>query len=84
MNYVLSLRIRYHALIRSYKKQDSVLAEAFGNHVHWGFWPEPETAGNSLESFLKAADRVREKIPLQSIARPNGLLAGRALRFRPD
>ncbi len=60
MNYVLSLRIRYHALIRSYKKQDSVLAEAFGIHVHWGFWPEPDTAENSLESFLKAADKLSE------------------------
>ncbi len=26
--------------------------------------------------------RVRKKITLQSIARPNGLLAGRAFRFR--
>lgn len=43
------------------ENKDSVLAEAFGNHVHWGYWHEPEKAELSLPSFLTAADQLSEQ-----------------------
>jgi len=51
----------FDVIFEEFKNQDSVLAEAFGKHVHWGFWPEPEHAELSLESFLEAADRLSEQ-----------------------
>lgn len=51
----------FDTIFKELNQQDSVLASAFGNHVHWGFWPEPETAEMSLDSFLKAADQLSEQ-----------------------
>lgn len=51
----------FDTIFEKMKNQDSVLAQAFGNHVHWGYWPEPAAAELSLESFLKAADQLSEE-----------------------
>ncbi|MCP4022000.1 MAG: methyltransferase domain-containing protein [Desulfobacteraceae bacterium] len=51
----------FDTIFENIKNQDSVLAQAFSNHVHWGYWPEPAAAKLSLESFLKAADQLSQQ-----------------------
>lgn len=31
---------------------------AFGRHVHWGYWPNPEAADGSAEDYAVAAERL--------------------------
>ncbi len=51
----------FDTIFEKMKNQNSVLAKAFGNHVHWGYWSKPATAELSLESFLKAADQLSQQ-----------------------
>jgi SAM-dependent methyltransferase len=32
--------------------------EAFGNHVHWGYWPDPRRADGSVADFSLASERL--------------------------
>ena len=32
--------------------------EAFGRHVHWGYWAKPELAGDGFKEFNEAAERT--------------------------
>jgi SAM-dependent methyltransferase len=36
----------------------SSVQHAFGQHVHWGYWPHPERAGTSAEEFGRAAEAL--------------------------
>ncbi|MDD5272261.1 MAG: methyltransferase domain-containing protein [Methylovulum sp.] len=51
----------FDAIFAGLDDNTSVLAAAFGNHVHWGYWHEPENAELSLASFLQAADQLSEQ-----------------------
>ncbi|MBY0231066.1 MAG: methyltransferase domain-containing protein [Gemmataceae bacterium] len=35
---------------------------AFGRHVHWGWWPEPERASGTAEDYGEAAERLCLKV----------------------
>ncbi|WP_225896306.1 class I SAM-dependent methyltransferase [Amazonocrinis nigriterrae] len=35
---------------------------AFGRHVHWGYWPNPEKALNTPEDFRKAAEQLTYEV----------------------
>ncbi|NMF67481.1 SAM-dependent methyltransferase, partial [Brasilonema octagenarum UFV-OR1] len=35
---------------------------AFGRHVHWGYWFNPEQALNTPEDFSKAAEHLTREV----------------------
>lgn len=37
---------------------DATTCAAYGRHVHWGWWPEPESAALSPEDYGAAAERM--------------------------
>jgi ubiquinone/menaquinone biosynthesis C-methylase UbiE len=36
--------------------------QAFGRHVHWGYWPDPKGAGGSAEDYADAAERLTAEV----------------------
>ncbi len=44
--------------------------EAFGRHVHWGYWDEPQHAGDSFEEYGLAAERMTERTCQDAVIRP--------------
>ncbi|PPD47873.1 MAG: SAM-dependent methyltransferase [Methylobacter sp.] len=51
----------FDMIFEELKNEDSVMGKAFGNHVHWGYWHEPQTADISLTGFLAAANELSEQ-----------------------
>lgn len=52
----------FDSLLEELGKENPELQQAFGRHVHWGYWPEPRTADGSVTDFAKAAERLSEKV----------------------
>jgi ubiquinone/menaquinone biosynthesis C-methylase UbiE len=44
------------------RQPDSSLSKAFQRHVHWGYFREPETADDSLATFVVAAEAMAERV----------------------
>lgn len=42
--------------------QQPALELSFGDHVHWGYWPNPESADGSPEDFANAAKNLSQEI----------------------
>ncbi|MDF9391836.1 MULTISPECIES: class I SAM-dependent methyltransferase [Methylococcus] len=52
----------FDTLLESFDAGDTNVAEAFGRHVHWGYWEqEPESAPTSAE-FARAAERLCREV----------------------
>lgn len=51
----------FDRILAELEKKDSDLARIFGKHIHWGFWHDPDSADNSIESFSKATDQLSEQ-----------------------
>ena len=43
-------------------KNDPELTEAFGRHVHWGYWDSPELADGTARDFAAATERLSRRI----------------------
>ena len=41
---------------------DSSLARAFERHVHWGYFASPETADDSVERYVAAAEELTRRM----------------------
>ncbi len=41
---------------------DRSAAIAFGKHIHWGYWENPQLADGTLEDFAKAAEQLSAKM----------------------
>lgn len=48
----------FDLLLQRLEAGDTRFVEAFGRHVHWGYWPEPPRAAGSLPDFAAAAERL--------------------------
>jgi ubiquinone/menaquinone biosynthesis C-methylase UbiE len=48
----------FDALLRLLEQGHPALEQAFGHHVHWGYWPEPGAADRSLDDFSTAAEAL--------------------------
>lgn len=48
----------FDALLSLLNTGHPALEQAFGNHVHWGYWPDPKTADRSPEDFARAAEAL--------------------------
>ena len=48
----------FSALTRLLDAGQPAIRAAFGHHVHWGYWADPERAGTSAAEFGQAADAL--------------------------
>ena len=52
----------FDVLLQRLEDGDARACAAFGRHVHWGWWPEPERADGSPEDYAAAAERMCRKV----------------------
>jgi len=48
----------FDLLLQQLEADDARFGEAFGRHVHWGYWPDSRRADGSLADFAAAAERL--------------------------
>ncbi|NET43013.1 class I SAM-dependent methyltransferase [Okeania sp. SIO2B3] len=42
--------------------EDEATKTIFGNHVHWGYWENPNWAKNTAEDFASATEKLSQKV----------------------
>ena len=42
--------------------EDEMTQQIFGNHVHWGYWENPNLAKGTAEDFAIAAEKLSQKV----------------------
>ena len=52
----------FDVLLQRIRSGDERARVAFGRHVHWGCWPEPERADGSPQDYADAAERLCRKV----------------------
>ncbi|HYE36220.1 class I SAM-dependent methyltransferase [Methylocaldum sp.] len=52
----------FDALLNLLDQGHPALEQAFGRHVHWGYWSDPAQADGSSEDFAAAAERLSELV----------------------
>ncbi|MDD2767262.1 MAG: methyltransferase domain-containing protein [Methylococcus sp.] len=52
----------FDALLGSFEAGDSAVAEAFGHHVHWGYWEDEPTSRPTPAEFAAAAERLSREV----------------------
>jgi ubiquinone/menaquinone biosynthesis C-methylase UbiE len=52
----------FDLLFEEFGKQNPEALEAFGRHVHWGYWDYPAAADGSIADFAKAAERLSRRV----------------------
>ena len=52
----------FDVLLKRLDEGDARATVAFGRHVHWGWWSEPERADGSPEDYAAAAERLCRKV----------------------
>lgn len=41
---------------------DEQFKQAFGRHIHWGYWTNPTQADGSVEDFASAAENLSRRV----------------------
>lgn len=49
-------------LFSAFSRDDELLEQNFGRHVHWGYWENPGQAKLSLEDYLDAAEALSAQL----------------------
>ncbi len=49
-------------LLTQFSDGNSNIEKAFGRHVHWGYWENPEAADGTLEDFAQATEALSRMI----------------------
>lgn len=52
----------FDVLLEGLKRGHPTLSQAFGVHVHWGYWETPGTADGSVQDFAHAAERMSQRV----------------------
>ena len=52
----------FDILLEQLQQGDETVRQVFGRHVHWGYWPLPETADGSAGDFSLAAERLAQQV----------------------
>jgi len=52
----------FDILLERLDQGNAALDQAFGRHVHWGYWAEPRRAKRSPEDFALAAEALSQKV----------------------
>ncbi|WP_071187615.1 class I SAM-dependent methyltransferase [Trichormus sp. NMC-1] len=56
-------RLRYfNIVLDSIEKQNQEVIEAFGHHVHWGYWDSNSLPDGSVEDFRRATEKLSVKM----------------------
>ena len=48
----------FDVLFESLSANDPATLSAFGRHLHWGFWDDPDAADGSAEDYARAAEKL--------------------------
>ncbi len=59
---ILKVAPYFDVLLKRLEEGDARATVAFGRHVHWGWWSEPERADGSPEDYAAAAERLCRKV----------------------
>lgn len=54
----------FDALLEQISLGDAEVQQAFGRHVHWGYWENPAKADGSIDDFAVAAERLCQRVYL--------------------
>src|SRR5687768_13614866 len=52
----------FDVLLERLDEGDARACTAFGRHVHWGWWPDPDQASGTPEDYAAAAERMCHKV----------------------
>ncbi len=52
----------FDMLLDSFEKGNADVTKAFGNHVHWGYWENPNKADGSIDDFALAAENLSQRV----------------------
>ncbi|BAY87238.1 putative methyltransferase, UbiE/COQ5 family [Calothrix parasitica NIES-267] len=52
----------FDALFKDFQQGKTEIIQSFGNHVHWGYWENIDTADGSIEDFTQAAEKLSQKV----------------------
>ena len=52
----------FDLLLEEFGKENPEALEAFGRHVHWGYWDYPAAADGSISDFALAAERLCRRV----------------------
>ena len=52
----------FDIFLQRLEKGDRKIEQAFGRHVHWGYWDEPKQALNSPEDYRQAAEQLTREV----------------------
>ncbi|MEL6459383.1 MAG: methyltransferase domain-containing protein [Cyanobacteria bacterium J06621_15] len=52
----------FDALLRDFQQGKTEIIQSFGNHVHWGYWENINTADGSIKDFTQAAEKLSQKV----------------------
>lgn len=62
----------FDALLKLLEQGHPALEQAFGRHVHWGYWPEPRQAQRTPDDFARAAEAL-SRLVYQAAGVSNGM-----------
>lgn len=52
----------FDVLLRRLQSGDRRAQLAFGRHVHWGYWPDPDAADGTPDDYAAAAERMCRRV----------------------
>lgn len=52
----------FDTLLEHINLGDARVQQAFGRHVHWGYWEKPARADGTVEDFASAAERLCQRV----------------------
>ena len=52
----------FDRLLQELERGNPAMVQAFGRHVHWGYWEEPNSADSSPADFARAAEHLCRKV----------------------
>lgn len=52
----------FDILLEQLKLGEPMVQQAFGRHVHWGYWENPDQADGSVEDFAIAAETLCQRV----------------------
>lgn len=52
----------FDKLLAQFQQSDPEALQAFGRHVHWGYWQNPKTADGSVSDFAAAAEELCRRV----------------------